>query len=359
MKIKLILLLISIPLVVWGNPTHKGKYTKEKKITKEYSVTPKALLKIDNSYGNVNITSWDENTIVIQVVVRTNGNDEEEVQDKLEDIQVAFNASSDFVSAKTTFSSSKSKSWWNSWKNNNVNMEVHYEIKVPLTNDLNLSNDYGGITLNASEGNVKIDCDYGKITIGKLLGEENNLNFDYTKNSTIGFMRSGTIIADYSAFILDQGGDIILNADYTKSEFGIIENLDYNCDYGSLYTTLSNDIKGRGDYLTTRIGKVNGSVNLNADYGSIRINELSSEAGNVSIQSDYTGIKIGYNTGYSFSFDISLEYAGLGGTDDFEITKKRIKSSDKYYAGYYGSSTSTNTISINSEYGGVSFMRVN
>lgn len=361
MKTKLILLLLYIPLTVLGNtnPTYKGKYTKEKKITKEYSVQADARLKIDNSYGNVNVTTWDENTVVINVVVRTNGNDEEDVTNKLDEINVAFKASSDFVSAQTTFSNSKSRSWWNSWKNNNVNMEVHYEIKVPLTNDLDLSNDYGGISLNSSQGNVQISCDYGKITIGELLGDDNNLSFDYTKNSSIAYMASGTITADYSAFVLEKGGDITLNADYTKSEFGTIENLEYNCDYGSLSTDATTQIKGQGDYLTTRLGQVNGNLNLNADYGSIRIAELSPNAGDITIQSDYTGIKIGYDAAYSFSFDISLEYAGLRGSDNFEITKQRIQSSNKYYEGYYGNSNSTNSISINSEYGGVTFTRLN
>lgn len=338
---------------------YKGKYTKEKSIKKEYSVSPDARLKIDNSYGNVNVVSWDQNTIVIEVTVKTNGNDEEKVQDKLDEINVNFSGNSSFVSAETTFSKNGGRSWWNSWRNNNVNMEINYEIKVPITNDIDLSNDYGSIAINKMEGNAKISCDYGKLIIGELLGEDNLLNFDYTKNSTISYMKSGRIVADYSGFVLENGGDIELNADYSKSEFGDIARLDYNCDYGSLYTQSTQDITGKGDYLSTRLGVVNGGINLNADYGSIRINELSSTAGDVVIQSDYTGIKIGYNEGYSFNFNISLEYAGLNGEDDFEITKKRIQSSDKYYEGYYGSSTAPNTVTINSEYGGVTFTRLN
>jgi hypothetical protein len=172
-------------------------------------------------------------------------------------------------------------------------------------------------------------------------------------------MKNGRITADYSSFMVEKAGDINLNADHTKSEFGTIANLDYNCDYGSLYTTVSNSVRGEGDYLTTRLGEVHGDVIVNADYGSIRIRELSNDAGNVSIQSDYTGIKIGYASNYSFNFDISLEYSGLSGADDFKITKKSIQSSDKYYEGYYGNGNTTNTININSEYGGVTFTRLN
>jgi hypothetical protein len=357
---RLLFLLIVIPTMALAtDDCSKGKYTKEKKIKKEYSVNADARLKIDNSYGNVNVVSWNQNTIVIEVFIKTNGNDEDKVQDKLDEIDVSFNGNSSFVSAETTFNRSGGRSWWNSWKNNNVNMEINYEVKVPVTNDVDLSNDYGGISLNKIEGNAKISCDYGKLTIGELLGDNNSLNFDYTKNSTIGYMKNGRINADYSGFLLEKAGDIELNADYSKSEFGEIGNLNYNCDYGSLYTNVSNDITGQGDYLSSKIGVVNGDINLNADYGSISINELSSQAGDVVIQSDYTGIKIGYDTGYNFTFNISLEYAGLSGDENFEFTKKRIQSSDKYYEGYYGSANSSNNVNINSEYGGVTFTRLN
>ncbi len=350
----LLLFVLAIPFVVMGNNGYpKGKYTKEKRIKKEYNVNADAKLVIDNSYGNVNMVSWNENRIVIEVLVKTNGNDEERVQEKLDEIDVRFEGSPSYVSAKTSFERSSSRSWWNSWKNNNVNMEINYTIKLPATNMVDISNDYGGIRLDRLEGNAKISCDYGKITIGELLAENNYLNFDYTKNSTISYMKSGRINADYSSFMLERGGDIELNADYTKSEFGNIENLNYSCDYGSIKTEEGDNITGRGDYLSARIGVVHGDVNINADYGSIRIEQLASDAGDVLIQSDYTGIKLGYSPAYNFRFSIQLEYAGLSGKDDLTFNKERINTTDKYYEGYRGSSSTTNTVNINSDYGGV------
>lgn len=354
----LLLFVLAMPFMVMASDNYpKGKYTKEKRIKKEYNVNADAKLVIDNSYGNVNMVSWNENRIVIEVLVKTNGNDEERVQEKLDEIDVRFEGSPSYVSAKTNFERSSSRSWWNSWKNNNVNMEINYTIKLPATNMIDISNDYGGISLDRLEGNAKINCDYGKITIGELLAEDNYLNFDYTKNSTISYMKSGRINADYSSFTLERGGDIELNADYTKSEFGKIENLNYNCDYGSVKTTESNDIIGRGDYLSAKIGVVHGNLNINADYGSIRIEELAGDAGDVVIQSDYTGIKVGYSPAYDFTFNIKLEYAGLSGKDELTFNVERVESSDKYYEGYKGSSSTNNNININSEYGGVTLFR--
>ncbi len=352
-NILLIFLLTVVPsIVVAGTKNPKGKYTKEKKITKEYTVNSNATLEIHNSYGEVNMVTWNENKIVIEVHVKTNSNDEDQAQDKLDDIDVRFEGSSSYVSARTNFSNS-SRSWWNSWRSSNVNMEVNYTIKLPITNAIDISNDYGGITLNKLEGNAKINCDYGRLSIGDLLGEDNYLNFDYTKNSSINYIKSGTINTNYSSFRLDNGENIDLNADYTKSEFGKIKELNYTCDYGSIITEETGNIRGRGDYLSARIGRVQRDLNIVANYGSIKIDEISQNAKNIRIQSDYTGIKIGYHNDYHFKFDIKLEYAGLSGKQDLTIVKEHKKSSDRSYEGYYGDQYSLNTVSINSEYGGV------
>ncbi len=353
-----LLLFCLMPLVsLAGIVNPDGKYTKEKKIKKEYIVNSNAKLMINNSYGEVNMVSWNENRIVIEVHVKTNGNDEDRVKDKLDEIDVRFEASAAYVSAQTIFDNNLSRSWWNSWRSTNVHMEINYTVKLPLTAMIDISNDYGGVTLDRLEGAAKISCDYGKITIGELLADTNYLNFDYTKNSSISYMKGGRINADYSSFIVENAGNIDLKADYSKSEFGKIKNLNYNCDYGSVRTQESNNVTGRGDYLSAKMGVVHGDLNINADYGSIRIDEMSRDAGNVSIQSDYTGIHIGYDPAYKFTFNIKLEYAGLSGKENLSIQKERKESSNEYYEGFYTTASSQNNINIKSEYGSVTLLK--
>lgn len=360
---KTLLLLLTTTLVLAKNPftnDFKGRYTKEKTIKKEYNVNADALLKITNSYGNLKITSWNENRVEITVIITTSGNNEEKVAKQLDEIDVGFDASPQMVAAETRIEKGN-QSWWSSWtssnSSNNVNMEINYIIKMPVTNAVDLNNDYGGIYLNKLKGKASISCDYGHMELGELLADNNFISFDYTNNSTIGYMKSGKINADYSTFTLEKAGTIELNADYTKSTFKALETLNFACDYGTLTAEEIGSIKGRGDYLSVRLGSVSGNVDLNADYGSIKIDELTAAAGDVSIQTDYAGIRLGYAPDYHFNFTISLEYAGLSGEEDFDIVTKRIESSDKYYKGNYGGANAANTVNISSEYGGVTFVK--
>ena len=216
-KISLILLLL--PGTLLANEKFKGKYTKEKTLKKEYNVGANANVDIDNSYGNIDVTTWNENRVVIEVHIKTSGNNESKVQEKLDKITVDFDASSDMVSAKTIFN--KDKSWgWNWGKNNNVNMQINYIIKLPVKNSIHLNNDYGNIMLDRIDGHAKISCDYGRLEIGELHGRNNELKFDYTSKSTIDYVRSAKISADYSGFTIQKAGDLYISADYTNFAIG-------------------------------------------------------------------------------------------------------------------------------------------
>lgn len=355
-----LLLTFLLPVVTFANNTgkFKGKYTKEKTITKEFSVASDALLKVSNSYGTIHMTAWDKNTVAIEVTIKTNGNSEEKVIERLHQIDVDFNNTNTMVNATTNFEKNTSKSWFKWTKHNKVSVNVNYTIKFPKGNELSISNDYGGIFISRAENNVTINCDYGQLETGELLGDTTILNFDYTNNVTIAYLKNGRINADYSSFTINKAENIELNADHTKSHFGSITAIEYNCNYNLLQIEHAHNVKGKGAYLSLRIGGISGNLDLRADYGSIKVAEMTDDAGNIKIDSEYAGIKIGYNPEYYFNFKLDLEYASLKGQEHFTMHKKRIESKNRYYEGFYGTNNGGNNIRINSEYGSIRFEKL-
>jgi len=350
--------LFLMPLAVGAHDgTPNGRFTKEKTIKKEFQVNSDALLKVDNSYGNLTITSWNENRVVIEVQIKTSGDNEDKVQDRLDEITVDFENNSGLVSAKTRFNSNRSGWNWGWGRRNNVSMQVNYTIKVPVKNNVALSNDYGNIILDRIDGHAKINCDYGRLEIGELRGRNNQLNFDYTSKSSFDYINSASISADYSGFSIAKAGDLDIKADYTNGSIQQMGNLIYANDYGSLEVEKTGNVQGRGDYFNVKLGEVHGNVDIHANYGSVDIHRLTQEAGNININSDYTGIHIGYAADYYFDFEISTEYAGVSGKSDFEMNISQEKSNERYYKGYYGKSGSGKSVYVRSEYGGVSFER--
>ncbi len=357
-QFKMALVLLMAPLLVVANSeTTLVKTTKERKIKKTFNVDADATLTIDNSYGNLNVVTWNENRIEMEITIKVTGNSTEKVEKRLSQIDVKFSATNSAVSAETQFGNKKD-SWWNWGSNNNIKVEVHYLLKMPITNNVDFSNDYGSINLDTLEGHAKLSCDYGKITTKELMADNNIINFDYSSSCYFEYIKSGKINADYSGFTVSKTKDLDVNADYTKSIIEVAENVTYNCDYGSLKLDNINNLNGNGDYLTLRLGNVFKNVQIKADYGSIKIDRLAAKAENLAINSDFTGITIGFDADYNFNFDLEIEYGSLKNGDDFNFTSKELDSSKKKYTGYFGSPNSGNSIKINSEYGSISFKKL-
>jgi len=357
-QFKLALLLLLMPFIALANTNlETTKTSKEKTIKKSFNVSSNATLKVDNSFGNLNVITWEENRIEFDITIKVTGNNAEKVQDRLNRIDVEFSSSNDLVSAITQIGKNE-KNWWSWGKKMNLQLEINYIIKMPITNNVDLSNDYGSINLDKLEGVAKISCDYGKVTTKELMADNNIINFDYSNNCYFEYIKSGKITADYSGFTVSKTKDLNLNADYTKSIIEVSENVQYNCDYGSLKIDNVNNLEGNGDYLTLRLGNIFKNVSINADYGSIKIARMASNAKNINIDAEFTGISIGYDAGYNFDFDIDLEYASLRDSDGFNFTNKEVESTEKHYNGYYGAQNSGNLVKIKSEYGSVSFEKL-
>ena len=105
---KIFLYLLLVPFISAGSTgINTTKISKEKTVKKSFNVSSNATLKVDNSFGNVNIITWDENRIEFNVSIKVSGNNGNKVQERLEGIDIEFSSSSNLVSAITKIEKNK------------------------------------------------------------------------------------------------------------------------------------------------------------------------------------------------------------------------------------------------------------
>ncbi|MDG1397965.1 MAG: hypothetical protein P8P88_06220 [Polaribacter sp.] len=355
---KITFLFLLIPFLISANTDGKIE-EKSKKIYKKYQVNADAKVAIDNRYGDINITTWNYNRVEIEVLITVKGDDLDRIEERLESIDVIFDASNSFVSAKTIFE--KEQKGWSFWKkNSNLSYKINYNIKMPKTNSAALENDYGNIVLGDLSGKADISCDYGKITAGELSANNNSINLDYCSSSTIDFMKSGSINADYSKIRIDEAITLKVNEDYSTIKLGKTKNVEFNADYGSITIDEAEHIFGNSDYAGMRFGTIFKSLEIEADYAGISVKKLAQGFEKVFIDGQYSGIKIGVDQDAVFDFELDLQYASFkSDSAEIEYYKKISKSSKKYYEGKFGKGISNASIKIRSQYGSVSIKDYN
>ena len=327
--------------------------TVERKITKNFPLSPNGKLAIDNSYGTVKLNSWDKDEVAIEVIIKVNASSEERAEDALENIEIDFDASADLVRATTLLEKNKT-SWWSGWSFFGVkrlDYSINYLVQMPKTAALDIENDYGNIYLDETDGATQLSCAYGRLEVGKLNHTRNEIEIAYAPNSEIEFVNEAVIEADYSGLKIDQANKIEYDADYSKSSFGLVAILDFEADYGSLRLDEGNILIGEADYLTIKIGRLSSKLDLDMDYGSLSVEEIATSTKEVTVQADYTGIRLGADPDWDFAFTIETEYAGFKTDFPLDYRKKIIESTDRYYQGKHRNGI--NQLNLSADYGSI------
>lgn len=345
---KTVFLFLLVPTLIFANSGLKGKYTKTKTIKKEFSVNAEATVDLDNKYGSIDIQTWDQNKVTLEIVITTKGNNESKAQNKLDDIHIEFENSNSHVSAKTKIG--KSSGW--SWNNNsNVNMDIQYIVRMPKNNDLVVDMDYGDVMLDEINGKTDINLDYGKLIAGELLNASNTINMDYSQGSSIEYLKNGDINTDYSTIEIEKAGNIDLVADYSTITIHQANDISFNLDYGNLNINSAHSIEGNSDYTQLKFGKIADVLVVNGDYGGLKVDEMGADFSRVNIETQYIGVKIGVHNNSSFKFYGNTQYGEVKVPSNMNITNHLEKNKRTEIEGTYNGTKGE--IKINTRYGSV------
>ena len=336
----LLLLLILPAALQAGNDQKGGRITKEKKISKSYAVSPTAGLDVTNKYGNVYVTTWNEDKIAIDVVIKASADKESLVDERINSIDVSFQATKSLVKANTQIGSFRGK----------AGMEINYTIRIPVNGSIILNNHYGSIRTGKINGNADIECKYGDVSVEELNNDYNRIAVEYCGNAKFGFIRNGAITAGYSALNLTRALKLTVDCEYSPLKIGDVDNLTFKCEYGNLSISNGDKITGTSEYTGIKIGQVNSLLNITAQYGDINIGNVTKNVKNVAINAEYTPISLKHAQDNAFDFEIITEYTRLDIGSPLKFQEKREKPTQAYYKGYHKNS-GVNRLYIKSEYG--------
>ena len=339
-----ILLLLLIPAVCFSNNgKKKGKYQKEKSYHQEFTVNPDALLEINNHFGDISITTWNENKTVISANISVSGNNEKKVIEKIKQISIRFTNTKKLVQAITEIETKN-------WSTNNLTIDITYVIKAPVGNKMLLENKYGNINLNHLNNKATISCKYGSIDIGKLNHSDNEINLKYSENSSIQYIKNGVISSKYSTITIDKTDALVINADYTNTYIGSADIIEFEGKYGDLNINQIRNLVIDGNYLKIKLNELLNTLNIDTSYSTINVNQIKKHFQKINIVSQYSTIALKYNPDTSFKFNILTNYGNFKYNDNLIISSLRESKKSKAYSGHTNNNTSLNHIGIESDY---------
>jgi hypothetical protein len=231
----------------------KYEFVKNKTVNKSYNVSSSDKLKIENSFGNVEVHTWNKNEIKVDVTIEVSANNEAHAQKIIDGISVADAKSGGDISFKTSFKDV------NNSKGEKSSMKVNYDISMPASNPLRISNEFGATILPDFKGEVELSSKFGSLTAGTLI-KVKAINVEFGK-AKIASINDGPVSIKYSSAELGQlSGNIKLNLEFSKATKINIDNNLASLDAKVAYSTLN----------LRPVGEPSASYTISTSFGSFK-----------------------------------------------------------------------------------------
>jgi len=281
-SIVLLLTLLSAPAI-----SHAGNgddIEKKKNISKSYTVSANDKLSIENSFGDVVISTWDKNVIQVDIEIGVNASSEQKAQDMLDKIQVTDNQSGGSISFKTDVGDINGNRG-----NHHKNMDygddrkfyIDYKVHMPASNRLKVENSFGKTTVPNMKGEVSLTSKFGSLNTGKLDNVED------------------------------------IDVEFGSAEIGPVNNgtLTFKFNSKSHVASVSGSVKFKCEF--------SGEVEVGVENAKQELNALQS----------YSTVKMMVSKNLSASFDIHTSFGNFQNRTDFEI--EEAKEDDDQYGPHF------------------------
>jgi hypothetical protein len=248
-----------------------------KTVQRSFEVKAGGLLILDTDLGSIEILSWDQPKVDVEVFREFRGWDEDKISDFLENFPIEFSQQNNTIE----ITGNLKRDWKTPWKN----VSVSYAIRVPNKFNLDLRTSGGSISVDDLEGKVEAKTSGGSLTFG-------NINGPVLANTSGGSISLKGCNADAS--LRTSGGSITIGK--------VDGKIDAHTSGGSISIKQSlGDViaKTSGGSITAE--EVMSSIDANTSGGSVNVAILKQPKGNCRLETSGGTVNI------SLAKDIAMD----------------------------------------------------
>jgi len=314
--------------------------------TKEYNEVWTAssvqTLEIDNKFGDIKINNRGGSEVTIDVLITVDAPNEAKAEELLELINVEFYKSGSTVSAETTIDPEfKSRQ----------KFSIDYEVNIPSDKNLDISNKYGNTVVGDLNASGEFKIGYGNFTANELNAPESGkmeLNLEYGK-ADVSVASDIEVVVKYSTMNFGELDDLLLDSKYTVVNIEQGSSVNANSRYDTFNFEEVASVTAESKYTHFKIGELSKSLKIDAGYGGIRVDEVSSGFESINITNSYGHIAIGLDNA-SYLLDAECDYCGVDYPEDKFAGDRINEKNTRIVKGKVGTRTG-GTVVLKSRYG--------
>lgn len=321
-QIFLVLLAGFIPLTV------SSQFNESRDFKRGYKVVPDIKVEISNKYGNVEINSWEKDSVVFDIHIKVEEKTLSKLEKTMEGIDFDFTNSTHFLIARTIVNKTSSTfekellKFKETLLQTDGNVEINYTVWLPSKCGLTLDNKYGNIFISDFMGDCSINLSNGNLKAHEFSGKSQiNLNF---ADATINNINTAQLTTSYSEVDINSAKKLTIESKQSTYEIMEATELDINSRRDKYRIRLTDIIDAEGSFSNFRVGELKDRIRFRSDYGDLEIEKINPEFSNIYIESMSTGINLNFDPASSFGFEITETKTDMDLCRQLEIKDKSV-----------------------------------
>jgi len=288
---------------------------KKRTISKSYTVGPDDRLSIENSFGNIVITTWDKNEIQVDIEIGVRANTDDRAQKMMDQINVTEYQGGKEIGFKTEIGNmGKGK---DNGGEDNRKFYVDYKVSMPSRNPIRIENSFGKINIPDFTGTASLTSKFGELTTGKIpnaktihvefgkaeIGRLNNADvvFKFNSKSTVAGIGGNSKVdvqfcSQVSLFIDKTISELSLFQSYSTIDLKVPDDLSAQFD---VYTNFGS-FKNRTDF---KIAEENENESSGPKFDKNYFGKAGSGSSKIKIKSSFGSVRLTSNTDKSVEKD--------------------------------------------------------
>ncbi len=333
-------------------------------IKREFTTTTNGMTAVYNRYGKVNVNTWANKSVKIDITIIVNANDQNEADKTFDRIKVNFLNTAGYVKAETVVDLNN-KEWWPS--KGYQDFKINYEVWIPADNQLDLKNKYGNAYVAALNGKLMAEIKYGDLRT-ETVHNDADLYIGYGK-ATLAKVHnlSGQII--YGGLNVTDANDIQIDTRYSELKveranamrvtsknddfnLGDIQDLRVQTKYANVRVQNARAAFVTAQFTDVKVINVTGTVDADLTYGSLQVGALGRNFSEAKIVGKYTDVHMNVERGTAFRFNAEGTHTGLQYPNGATISRRNDQSDGRLAVeGFVGDANAPRLVKARLSYG--------
>jgi hypothetical protein len=282
------------------NSDYENDTKAEKVASKEFAYSSNTSIDVNNSYGNVKVTTWKSDKVRVDAYVKYDASISNTKEYALKSYRISIAQSGSEIKVKTQH------------LRNNIKHTISYVIYAPSSITSKFTVKYGDIALGDISGYVNVNIKYGDLFAEKLsygsAKQANNIVAAYG-DVAIKEVTWLNLTIDYGNFALQNGYAIGLNGAYSDFKIDRIKFVNSSLSYSDLKFGSINSIKGKLVNSDIKVDRLSENMELSLLYSNIIVYSIDDSFNNIDLRGSYSDGKLTFQNNASFKLNVTSKFS--------------------------------------------------